>query len=282
LNELTLLSPAKINLALRILRKRSDGYHEIQTIVQQVSLYDEITLQIFHGNSIAITADDSKIPADSSNLAYRAAQLVLDHTKRSTGVSIHIKKRIPAGAGLGGGSSNAAATLKGMNTLLACNLSNKDLQKLGITLGADVPFFLCGYTAACAEGIGEILQHFSVKMPLWFVIIFPGFSVSTAWAYGHYNILTNQPKYNKFQNSIKDLQCVKSLLTNDLEQVVVPQYPEIKKLKESLITAGACGSLMSGSGSSVFGVFQNEEQARQALASISLTGEQKAFVVQGL
>lgn len=282
MNALTVLSPAKVNVSLHIIRKRSDGYHDIQTILQKVSLYDEITLQIVPGTRITLTTDDPSIPTDSKNLAYQAAQLLLDRIKCLTGVSIYIKKRIPAGAGLGGGSSNAAATLTGVNALLTGNLSTQDLQQLGVALGADVPFFLCDYATACAEGIGERLCPVTVGVPIWFLIIFPGFSVSTAWAYRNYNILTKSTKHTIKKKFISDFKCLTSLLINDLEHVVIPQHPEIKRLKERLLESGASGSLMSGSGSSVFGIFPNEVRAQQALSALTVTEQQRAFLVRSL
>ena len=282
MDELTIRSPAKINLTLRILRKRADGYHELQTILHKISLYDEIELRLSSQPGIAVTIDDPTIPCDARNLAYQAAHALLQSARISIGISIHIKKKIPVGAGLGGGSSNAAAVLKGLNKLLGCNLTNSSLRKLGVALGADVPFFVYPKNTARAGGIGERLSPVTLERPLWFIVLYPGFSVATAWAYRNYKILTNKAKHIKLLSSIRDIRQVLPILVNDLEQVVVEQYPEIQKIKNGLIKAGAYGSLMSGSGSSVFGIFPDEKRAQKALSKLALSPHQRVFIVQSV
>ena len=282
MNELTLLSPAKINLALRILKKRADGYHELKTILQKISLYDEIELRLLSQQGISVTTDDPSIPGGSGNLAYQAARVLLQRARIETGISIHIRKHIPAGAGLGGGSSNAAAVLTGLNTLLGCNLTDTALKELGLMLGADVPFFIYTRNTAKACGIGERLSPITLKKALWFIVIYPGFSVATAWAYRNYKILTKEIKHIRLPCSIKDSNQVLSFLVNDLEQVVCEQYPEIKRIKNDLIRAGALGSLMSGSGSSVFGIFPEQKQAQKALSQLTLSPLQRVFIVKSI
>ena len=281
MNELTVYAPAKINLALKILRRRADGYHDIQSILQKVSLYDTLSFKLSSHQGITVTTDDPSIPTDSSNLAYRAADLLLKQQKITPGISIHIKKRIPAGAGLGGGSSNAAATLSGLNKLLRCNLTEPDLLRLGVEIGADVPFFIYDKHAALAEGIGEQLSPVKIHVPLWFVIVFPGFSISTKWVYENYRVLTNKRKNIRISCCFKQLNAVLHILSNDLENVVTQQYPEIQKIKRTLIQAGACGSLMSGSGSSVFGIFPDEQHAQEALTLLS-TPANRVFIAHSL
>ena len=281
MNELTIYAPAKINLALKIIRRRADGYHDIQSILQKVSLYDTLSFKLSSHQGITVTTDDPSIPTDSSNLAYRAADLLLKQQKITPGISIHIKKRIPAGAGLGGGSSNAAATLSGLNKLLRCNLTEPDLLRLGVEIGADVPFFIYDKHAALAEGIGEQLSPVKIHVPLWFIIVFPGFSISTKWVYENYRVLTNKRKNIKILSSFKQLKAVLHILSNDLENVVTQQYPEIQKIKRTLIQAGACGSLMSGSGSSVFGIFPDEQHAQEALTLLS-TPANRVFIAHSL
>ena len=281
MNELTVYAPAKINLALKIIRRRADGYHDIQSILQKVSLYDTLSFKLSSHQGITVTTDDPSIPTDSSNLAYRAADLLLKQQKITPGISIHIKKRIPAGAGLGGGSSNAAATLSGLNKLLRCNLTEPDLLRLGVEIGADVPFFIYDKHAALAEGIGEQLSPVKIHVPLWFVIVFPGFSISTKWVYENYRVLTNKRKNIRISRSFKQLNAVLHILINDLENVVTQQYPEIQKIKRTLIQAGACGSLMSGSGSSVFGIFPDEQHAQEALTLLS-TPANRVFIAHSL
>jgi len=281
LNELTVHAPAKINLALKILRKRADGYHDIKSILQKVSLYDTLSLKLSPLQGITVTADDPSIPTDSYNLAYRAAVLLLKQQKITPGISIHIKKRIPAGAGLGGGSSNAAATLTGLNKLLRCNLPETELLRLGVEIGADVPFFIYDKPSALAEGIGEQLSPVKIQVPLWLVIVFPGFSISTKWAYENYRVLTNEGKNIRIPRSFEQLNSVLHILSNDLENVVTKQYPEIQEIKHTLIQAGACSSLMSGSGSSVFGIFPDEQQAQEALTLVS-TPANRVFIAHSL
>jgi 4-diphosphocytidyl-2-C-methyl-D-erythritol kinase len=281
LNELTVHAPAKINLALKILRKRADGYHDIKSILQKVSLYDTLSLKRSPLQGITVTADDPSIPTDSRNLAYRAADLLLKQQKITPGISIHIKKRIPAGAGLGGGSSNAAATLTGLNKLLRCNLTETELLRLGVEIGADVPFFIYDKPSALAEGIGEQLSPVTIQVPLWLVIVFPGFSISTKWAYENYRVLTNEGKNIRIPPYFEQLNSVLHILSNDLENVVTKQYPEIQEIKHTLIQAGACGSLMSGSGSSVFGIFPDEQQAQEALTLLG-TPANRVFIAHSL
>lgn len=281
MNELTVHAPAKINLALKILRKRADGYHDIKSILQKVSLYDTLSLKRSPLQGITVTADDPSIPTDSRNLAYRAADLLLKQQKITPGISIHIKKRIPAGAGLGGGSSNAAATLTGLNKLLRCNLTENELLSIGVEIGADVPFFIYDKPSALAEGIGEQLSPVTIQVPLWLVIVFPGFSISTKWAYENYRVLTNEGKHIKILCSFKQLNSVLHILSNDLENVVTKQYPEIQEIKRTLIQVGACGSLMSGSGSSVFGIFPDEQQAQEALTLLG-TPANRVFIAHSL
>jgi 4-diphosphocytidyl-2-C-methyl-D-erythritol kinase len=281
LNELTVHAPAKINLALKILRKRADGYHDIQSILQKVSIYDTLSFKRSPHQGITVAADDPSIPTDSRNLAYRAADLLLKQQKITPGISIHIKKRIPAGAGLGGGSSNAAATLAGLNKLLRCNLTEADLLRMGVEIGADVPFFIYNQPSALAEGIGEQLSPVKIHVPLWLVIVFPGFSISTKWVYENYRVLTNERKNIRIPRSFKQLNTVLHILSNDLEHVVTQQYPEIQKIKRTLIQTGACGSLMSGSGSSVFGIFPDEHHAQEALTLLS-TPANRVFIAHSL
>jgi 4-diphosphocytidyl-2-C-methyl-D-erythritol kinase len=282
LDSLTLESPAKINLRLEILRKRADGYHDIQTIFQKISLSDEITLKSTSQKGIKVFVDDPSIPSDSKNLAYKAASLLMQDQNLSFGLSIHIKKKIPAGAGLGGGSSNAATTLQGLNRLLKLNLQNDYLQQISRPLGADVPFFLSGFSTAHATGIGEKLKPLNLLIKPWFIIIFPNFSISTKWAYSAYSkykLLTKNQKNIKVIKFTGDIENIVTLLLNDFESVVIPRYPEINTIKKNLIKAGAAGSLLSGSGSSVFGVFSTRDESDKALSMIPRQTNHKEFIV---
>jgi len=267
MNTIDLLSHAKVNLRLDILGKRPDGYHEIRTVFQKTSLADELSLRRTR-SGVEVTCDNPQVPVDDTNLAYRAAAILLQQHKIREGVSISIKKRIPVAAGLGGGSSNAASTLMGMNQLFGLGLPPQDLIRIGKDIGADVPFFIFG-DSALATGIGDVLEPLDVRPPLWFLLITPGFPVSTAWAYGNFRRgLTNTNNNIIISRSIDRLQDLIALLSNDLEQVVIPRYPLIQEIKDTLIAEGARGSLMSGSGSTVFGIFESEAGAHKTYSQL--------------
>ncbi len=281
MNELLIHAPAKINLGLKVLRKRADGYHDIQSILQKVSLYDTLLLKLDDRQGIRITTDTPAVPTDAGNLAFLAADSFLKQQKIAAGLSIHIKKRIPVGAGLGGGSTDAAATLAGLNKLLNCNLQDIELHRLAIKLGADVPFFIYHAPTALAEGIGEQLTPVTIDAPLWFLLIFPGFSISTKWAYENYRLLTNSCEKISISRHLTGVNDVIGVLHNDLERVVTQRYPEILKIKHTLIQAGARGSLMSGSGSAVFGIFDDAQHARDTLKRLYMP-DYKVFMVRSL
>ncbi|MGH7817555.1 MAG: 4-(cytidine 5'-diphospho)-2-C-methyl-D-erythritol kinase, partial [Candidatus Binatia bacterium] len=215
-------------------------------------------------------------------LAYRAARLLLETAKSDQSVQIEIRKRIPVGAGLGGGSTDAAATLVGLNRLLKLGLSGKQLERLGLKLGADVPFFIRGRPAR-ARSIGERLQPLPQLRRRWIVIVYPGFPVSTGWVYGNLPAKLTKPSVN---TSIASLLTgpgnLGNMLVNDLESVVLGRYRRIGSLKNKLLRAGAAGSLMSGSGSSVFGVFSSKQKAEQAFRQLRQEEESQAFLVHVL
>ncbi|HEV8717586.1 MAG TPA: 4-(cytidine 5'-diphospho)-2-C-methyl-D-erythritol kinase [Candidatus Binatia bacterium] len=271
------LAPAKVNLYLRITGRRSDGYHLLDSLMVPVSLFDEITIEATGGQThIAVTCDDAMIPSDETNLAYRAAALLCRETGTQARTSIELHKYIPAGAGLGGGSSDAAAVLKGLNTLLSLELSEDRLCTLGARLGADVPFFIpC--RPARVEGIGEILTAAPPLPSRWLVIVVPPFGVSTPWAYRRFDEL---PPSETPPTYVANQWPSPESLVNDLERAVIPEYPQISSIKDSLLRLGAEGALMSGSGSAVFGVFQNRVAAEQAMAALTEKG--KTFLVEFL
>jgi 4-diphosphocytidyl-2-C-methyl-D-erythritol kinase len=285
LQSLNLLSPAKINLRLEILSKRPDNYHEIKTIFHKISIFDKIGLEKITGNEVKLTIDDPSIPTDNTNLAVKAANLIFSYADIKPGIKIDIKKKIPAGAGLGGGSSNAAITLKGLNTLLNLNISEQIITEFAVKLGADVPFFLTDASTAYATGIGEKIKSIETHNKLWFLVIFPGFTVSTAWAYNSinkYNLLTKRTKNNIISNYSLDINTVKSSLYNDFESVVNKRHTEIPKIKEQLIKTGAQGAMLSGSGSSVFGIFPDKASAKNASSNFKTDSKQKVFIAQSL
>ena len=257
-----------------------------------VSLFDEIEIiKITRGRNNAaaaeqpeVTCDHPLVPAGEKNLAYRAARLLLKEKNIRERVRIHIAKRIPVGAGLGGGSSDAAAVLLGLNRLLRFNYSLQELEKISLSLGADVPFFIKAAPAR-ARGIGERLSAIKHFPRLSMVILYPGFAVSTAWVYRNLRLKLTKQRLNNsinFSHLSGSLEEIRRLLVNDLETVTVRRYPKIGLLKENLTRAGAIGSLMSGSGSSVFGVFDSRQRAEQALCRLREEEGTQAFLVQVL
>jgi 4-diphosphocytidyl-2-C-methyl-D-erythritol kinase len=283
-------APAKINLSLRAVGRRADGYHLIDSIMVPVSLYDEIEIRKRRrtagtqeaGEQIQISCNHPAVPLGKENIVYRAAQRIMKKGGRFQPVRIQIRKRIPVGGGLGGGSSDAAATLVAMNRLLKLRLSRAALEKIALSLGADVPFFIRGRPAR-ARGIGERLQPLRGLPHFWAVIVFPGFPVSTGWAYGKLRVkLTKLVVNTSIINSPKNLDELSRLLVNDLESVTLKRYPAIGFLKERLLREGAGSALMAGSGSSVFGIFKSQRAGRIALRRLRLEEGAQAFLVHVL
>ena len=282
-------APAKVNLFLRVLGRRRDGYHLLDTLIVPVSLYDDIEIhrlaakpQESANPRITIACDNPAVPPGEENLAYRAAQLLLEQVDRPTGIHIHIQKRIPLGAGLGGGSTDAAATLLGLNRLFKLNISAARLERLALRLGADVPFFIRARPAR-AYGIGERLRPVRELVHFWLVIIYPGFPVGTAWVYNKLpKKLTKPTPGNSIATSLKRFDRLTDLLVNDLESVTLESYPKIRLLKEKLLREGAAGGLMSGSGSSVFGVFGSKGLAQRAFDRLRNEEGVQAYLVRVL
>jgi len=281
---------AKINLRLRVVGKRADGYHLLDTIMVPVSLYDEIIInkgrrvveKTALKDRLTVTCDDPLVPQGRQNLVYKAASLVLADKGINESVRIRIHKRIPVGAGLGGGSTDAAATLIGLNRLLRLGYTLKGLEKISSILGADVPFFIKGVPAR-ARGIGERLTPLSGIPRLWLIILYPNFPVSTAWVYGNLSLKLTKPIVNTSINlALGSPANLGKLLVNDLEAVTMGRYPRIALLKEELTRQGAAGVLMSGSGSSVFGVFPSRRSAQRAFRRLCKQREVQAFLVRVL
>jgi 4-diphosphocytidyl-2-C-methyl-D-erythritol kinase len=258
---------AKINIGLNVLGKRSDGYHDLETIFHEIDCFDEIELE--QHTKMAMTADSILVPIDGSNLCLSAASLLQKEKHVRQGVMIHLKKNIPIGAGLGGGSSDAAAVLCGLNHFWELKLSNNQLRALAVQIGSDVPFFIGGGTAY-ATGRGEILESFSFTMPFWIAVVTPLIHISTEWAYNHL-VPKGKGKASGLQaNLVKQISNPKklaSIIQNDFEPPVFQAYPELKRIKEKMNEMGAVFSLMSGSGSSIYGFFENEKKAHAALSS---------------
>jgi 4-diphosphocytidyl-2-C-methyl-D-erythritol kinase len=264
---LTLCAPAKVNYLLDVIRKRPDGYHDLRMIMQRVNLCDEITLTIVDFPGINVICSATGVPDGPENIAWKAARLMLDLCAYETGIKIEIKKKIPVAAGLGGGSSDAATVLMGMNDLLQLGLSNQKLMAIGQTLGADVPFFIFKETAI-AEGIGEKLTLLPNMPKCWLLLVNPRVHVSTAWVYQSLQ-LTNTATLNKLPKFFESIEQIVSIFSNDLEKVTILAFPVIAEIKTRILELGAAGSMMSGSGPTVFGVFtslDSAESARQQIA----------------
>jgi len=269
MNELVLHAPAKINLCLSVLAKRPDGYHEVEMVMQAVALYDEITVGLA-GGGITVRCDSGAIPAGEGNIAYRAAREMLDLSGRQTGIAIEIKKNIPVAAGLGGGSSDAAAVLVACNRILETGLSREQLAEVGTRLGMDVPFFLYGPTAL-ARGRGEVLTSLPSPPKFWVLLVNPGFETSTAWVYKNLSFgLTKKGDCTNIAG-LKVSQIARSL-HNDLETVTSAAHPVIGEMEQSLLDTGALGVCMSGSGPTVFGMFQAEAACRAAAQVLHTKG----------
>ncbi len=270
---LTLQAPAKINLGLRILRRRPDGYHELETILHTLAWGDEVHLQEGEGITLQLFAAPdapwprriARIPTGPENLAWRAAERVLEHTG-AAGLHIRLLKRVPPGAGLGGGSSDAAAVLKGADRLLGAGIGAEELHRMASELGADVPFFLEG-GCALAEGVGGDLTPLEAEEGSPVLLLLPSFEVETAWAYRQANwALTREGAYREYLPSESGpvRVCIERGLGNDLQQAVIEAHPGIRILLERLRDHGAVHASMTGSGSSVYGLFDTPERAKEA------------------
>jgi 4-diphosphocytidyl-2-C-methyl-D-erythritol kinase len=262
-------TPAKINLGLHIHKKRDDGFHELESLFQMVGWYDEVELEETQEN-VELFCNIPSIPNDETNLVVKAARLLQNRCPgKCSGVKITLKKNIPSGAGLGGGSGNAAGVLLALNIIWNLKISIGDLISMASELGSDVPFFLMS-PCAIGTGRGEILQPVENRISFYILMIYPGFPISTPWVYGNLKL-----KLTKSENNISILKNfilrsefaqLGAAIYNDLEPVVFKRYPEILKIKNELLSSGAGGALLSGSGSTVFGIFDNPEIAKKALA----------------
>ncbi len=256
-------APAKINLMLDVLHKRADGFHEVEMIMTMVDLADRLELSEMPRDSIIISSQAGYIPLDEKNLAFQAARLIKDRYDVKSGVHIHLDKRIPVAAGLAGGSSDAAATLRGLNRLWRLGIPEKELLELGAELGSDVPFCITGGTAL-ATGRGEKLTPITNPPQCWVVLAKPPINVSTAEVYGKLrsgNIAVH-PSSRAMIEAIEEgnFQDVCGRLGNVLEEVTLKLHPEVQQLKEAMIKLGADGVLMSGSGPTVFGLVSKQSK----------------------
>lgn len=298
------MAPAKINLSLDVTGKREDGYHLLDTVMQTIDLYDTISVRLIENDeqkpgTIKIIADKPTFPCDSRNTCYKAAfQFLLEwgrlfsqnpYLKGSSTVSIEkkwieidITKKIPQAAGLAGGSADAAAVLTAMNELFGMPFSKKNLRDIGVKVGADVPFCLMGGTVRC-RGIGEILTELKPLQEIPVVLVKPPFGVSTPWVFSVLNLhrLGKQPNTQEVIRAIEksDIAALFRATSNVLETVTLPEYPELARIKELLLESGATGSLMSGSGPTVFGIFPSRTAASKAADMLRNTPETAACTI---
>ncbi len=271
MKELNLRAMAKINLGLDVLRRREDGYHEVRMVMQTVQLYDKITLRRTQKPGIEVSTNLYYLPVNENNLVYKAAKLLMEEFSIAEGVHINLQKYIPVAAGMAGGSSDAAAVLFGINRMFGLGLSQEKLMKRGVKLGADVPYCLMRGTAL-AEGIGEKLTALKPAPRCPVLIAKPAISVSTKFVYEHLVLdeNTRHPDIDATLRAIEagDVRAMAASMGNVLESVTCARYPVIGQIKETMLEYGAMNALMSGSGPTVFGLFEGKAAAREALYAL--------------
>ncbi len=282
-----LKAKAKVNLGLDVLKRREDGYHEVRMIMQTVDLYDFIEIKTVDDGkgAIELRTNLHYLPVNENNLVYRAAKLLMDEFSIQHSLQIRLEKHIPVAAGMAGGSSDGAAVLVGVNKMFSLGLSKSELAKRGVTLGADIPYCIMRGTVL-SEGIGEILTPLPAMPDCKVLIAKPGISVSTKFVYEnlHAETIENHPDIDGMIEAIKekDLKKIASKMGNVLERVTIPVYPEIRTLKEIMLENGALNSLMSGSGPTVFGLFDDEDAAMRAHEAVKKSGLAKQLYLRNL
>ncbi|NOS76671.1 MAG: 4-(cytidine 5'-diphospho)-2-C-methyl-D-erythritol kinase [Nitrospira sp.] len=282
----TVFAPAKVNLILRVLDRRPDGFHNLWSLMQTVGLEDAVTIRLApQHDEIRLQCDSHSLSVDQTNLVYRAAAAVLAQVQQKIGLDIQLAKRIPMGAGLGGGSSDAAATILGINRLLNVGWSAARMAEIGQELGSDVSFFFHAPTAVVA-GRGEQVRAIHLADSRWAVLVNPGFPVETKWAYQQLSttrqgVVPLSERSTQLESQSRTTwDDVMSLASNDFEDPVFTAHPVLQQIKLDLLSRGAQLALLSGSGATVFGVFREEAGARQAAAFFQGRSEMKAFVAQ--
>ena len=273
MDKIQLKALAKINLGLDVLRRREDGYHEVKMIMQTIGLHDDLEIRKTKTSGIQVKTNLYYLPTNENNLVYKAAKLLMDEFQIQDGVSIQLKKRIPVAAGMAGGSSDGAAVLWGINQMYGLGLSMQALMERGVRLGADVPYCIQRGTAL-AEGIGEKLSVLPPMPKCTILIAKPGISVSTKFVYENLHANDLKPEQHPDVDSMieamrqKDLGLLCSRMGNVLETVTIPAYPVINEIKRTMMDNGAIGSMMSGSGPTVFGIFDSPAAAKQAVKAV--------------
>ena len=275
MDNISLKALAKINLGLDVVRRRDDGYHEVRMIMQTINLFDRLEIKKIKESAIKIHTNLFFLPVNENNLVYKAAKLLIDEFGIQEGVSVGLTKKIPVAAGMAGGSTDAAAMLFGMNRLFGLGLSKKQLMERGVKIGADVPYCIMRGTAL-AEGIGDKLSPLPAMVKCPVLIAKPQISVSTKFVYQNLKLddKTVHPDIDRLIEDIrnKDLKAVSDHMGNVLESVTIPNYPVISQIKEQMMDSGAVGSMMSGSGPTVFGLFDDSRTAQFAFGKIKRSG----------
>ncbi len=278
MREIKLKARAKINLGLDVVRKREDGYHEVRMIMQMINLYDRITLRRSTEPGIRVTTNLPYLPVNEDNLVYRAAKLLMEEFKVTEGAEIELQKYIPVAAGMAGGSSDAAAVMVGVNRIFHLGLTKKQLMERGVKIGADVPFCIMRGTAL-AEGIGEVLTPLPAMPHCSLVIAKPKIHVSTKFVYGNLKAseLKEHPDIDGQVQALREgsLEQLVAKMGNVLETVTVPAYPVIDEIKRTMLKNDAMGAMMSGSGPTVFGIFEREERAQEVCRLLKKEGAAK-------
>ena len=266
---------AKINLGLDVIGKREDGYHEVRMIMQTIQMYDMLDIEKSESPGISLKTNLPYIPVDEGNLVYRAAKLLMDEFDIREGLSMNLRKSIPVAAGMAGGSSDAAAALVGVNRIFQLGLSESQLMERAVKIGADVPYCIMRGTAL-AEGIGEKLTRIAQIPPCWILIGKPGVSVSTKMAYGNLNLaeITKRPDIDGMIEDIRkgDLRAMAGKMENVFEPGIIREYPVIQAIKDQMEENGALKAMMSGSGPTVFGIFDEEEKLKRATEVLRKSG----------
>lgn len=284
MDKIQLHALAKINLGLDVLRRREDGYHEVKMIMQTISLFDELELKKSKQEGVQVKTNLYFLPTNENNLVYKAAKLLMDEFEIGEGLFINLKKRIPVAAGMAGGSSDAAAVLWGVNQMYGLGLSREALMERGVKIGADVPYCILRGTAL-AEGIGEKLSVLPAMPKCWILIAKPGISVSTKFVYENLHANDLRPEQHPDVDAMieamreMDLGLLASRMGNVLETVTVPNYPVIDQIKKLMVEKGALGSMMSGSGPTVFGIFASQTEARNAYRAMRASGLAKQVYI---
>lgn len=275
MDKIELKAYGKINIGLDVIRKREDGYHDLDMIMQTVGVYDDVIISRKDGTQtyeIEVSTDADVLPNDKGNLAFMAAKILMEAYDIKAKVKIHINKRIPIAGGMAGGSADCAAVLRGVNQLFQLGLTDEQLQEYGVKLGADVPYCIVGGTKR-AQGIGEILTDLPTPPKCYVIIAKPDAFVSTKFVYSHIRPaqIENHPDIDGIIESIKagDLYGMCEKIANVMEDVTIPEYPIIQKVKDILKSNGAVNALMSGSGPTVFGIYDDEEKAKQSMDALS-------------